>query len=310
MRILITGASGFVGSCLVRRLVKDGYEVHIFTRKESNRWRLADLPGPVTDHQVDLRDVAGVEKAVTRVKPEIIYHLATYGGLSFQNCIQGIFQSNLMGTVNILQACEKVGFNYFVNTGSSSEYGIKSVPMKETDMLEPIGAYGVSKAAATLFCRSEAVEKGLPVVTLRLFSPYGPWDEPNRLIPFVIRSLLRGEAPRLSRPSYVRDYIYIDDVLEAYLNVIKRPSPAGSIYNVGTGRQYSIERVVSMITEIIGKGPAPVWGAVQGAKPEPETWVADINENVCKIGWQPSTDILEGLKKTVWWYRKNLDLYP
>lgn len=337
MKVLVTGATGFVGSCLTRRLVEMKHkerghtskrgmgtplqtrnvpnygmspiEVHIFTRSNSNTWRIADLLGQVTNHEVDLRDAGMVEKTVAQISPTIIYHLATHGGFAFQKDTSVIIESNLMGTVNLLRACEKTGFDCFINTGSSSEYGLNSKPFSESDMLEPVGDYGVSKASATLFCRSRALERCLPIITLRLFSPYGPWDDPQRLIPYVIKSLLRGESPKLSTPKSVRDFIYIDDVLDVYLKVIKVPVFGGKIYNVGSGIQFSINEVVFMITKIIGNGLEPMWGKVNRQRPEPCSWVADISKAKTELGWFPSTSLWPGLNKTVEWLRENLKLY-
>lgn len=228
-KVLVTGATGFVGACLTRRLVDAGHEVHLCTRAESDRWRIADLLGDVREHEVNLRDRPSVEKAVRSIEPKIICHLATYGGFASQRESTAIYEVNLLGTVNLLRACEQTGFDLFINTGSSSEYGIKSQPMRESDLLEPIGDYGVSKAAASLFCSAEARETCLPIVTLRLFSPFGPWDDPKRLIPFVIKSFLRGEVPKLSTPASVRDYIFIDDVVDSYLHLIENPPVQGEI---------------------------------------------------------------------------------
>lgn len=266
--------------------------------------------GRVTNHEIDLRDAGIVEKAVAQIRPTIIYHLATYGGFTSQKDTSVIIESNLMGTVNLLRACEKIGFDCFINTGSSSEYGIKPGPMGECDIIEPVGDYGVSKAAATLFCRSSALEKGLPVFTLRLFSPYGPWDDPQRLIPYVIKSLLRGEPPKLSTPKSVRDFIYIDDVLDVFLKIIKAPVSGGRIYNVGSGVQVSIGEVVSMITKIIGNGLEPMWGKVKSQRTEPGSWVADIGKAKTELWWVPATSLWAGLSKTVEWFRENLERYP
>ena len=309
MRILVTGATGFVGACLVRRLVSFGHEVHIFTRNQSNKWRIADVIQCLTNHQVDLCDHENVQTTINTIKPRIIYHLATYGGFASQQNTKCMIESNVMGTVNLLQACERVGFDYFVNTGSSSEYGLKEEPMKESDLPMPIGDYGVSKAAATLYCQSEAIQKKMSIVTLRLFSPYGNWDDPKRLIPYVIKSLLRGQSPQLSTPASVRDYIFIDDVLDFYQMIVTKPSLGGSIFNVGSGVQHSIGEVVAMMTKIIGNGIKPVWGATEQKRPEPRLWRADITK-ASQTGLVLQSDLEQGLRSTISWMEENINLYP
>jgi len=309
MKYLVTGATGFVGACLARRLVELEHEVHLFTRRDSNRWRIKSLVGKVTDHEVDLRDAAAVESCVADIRPTVIYHLATYGGFTDQRDSSAIIAANFLGTVHLLRACERVGFDCFVNTGSSSEYGLKSAPMEEGDILEPVGDYGVSKAAATMFCRSEALQKGVPVVTLRLFSPYGPWDDPKRFVPYVIKSLLTGESPRVSTPDSVRDYVYIDDVVDLYLRVGTLPPLSGEIVNVGSGVQSTLGQVASEVERLVGSGVASSWGAVPNRRSEPRSWVADIAKARMLLGWEPVTPLEMGLRRTVAWMRQHLELY-
>ncbi len=309
MKILVTGATGFVGACLTRRLVLQGKEVHIFTRHQSDKWRIADLSKDLINHEVDLCDFIGVEKAVDQIRPTIIYHLATYGGFAFQQDTRNIINANLLGTINLLQACEKTGFDCFVNTGSSSEYGLKTEPMKESDLTVPIGDYGVSKVAATLFCQSEARRKKLPVVTLRLFSPYGNWDDPKRFIPYVIKSFLRGQRPELSTPAAVRDYIFIEDVLDFYQGIVNRPKLKGDILNVGSGIQHTIGEVAATIARLTGSDLEPVWGAVGQKRPESSQWLADTCKSK-QAGLKIRNDLTEGLSKTVEWVKENINLYP
>ena len=309
MKVLVTGATGFVGACLSRRLLETGHEVHAFVRRSANLWRLAEIAPHIVQHDVDLRDAHAVEQAVASIRPGKIFHLATYGGFSFQKDVDAIYAANLLGTVNLVQACEKVGFDCFIHTGSSSEYGIKSVPMKETDLLEPLGDYAVSKAAATLYCRSAALLKGLPIVTLRIFSPYGPWDDPQRLIPYVIASLLSGTVPALSNPAFVRDYIFIDDVIDAYLAVMAADIIAGEIYNVGSGRQTGIGEAVDRIVTVLDNGITPRWGAEPPRKTEPAVWVADTGKLQSHFNWKAATSLEGGLQQTVGWMREHLASY-
>jgi nucleoside-diphosphate-sugar epimerase len=309
MRALVTGATGFVGSCLTRRLIEDGHDVHVLCRRDSNRWRIADLAPIFTAHEADLRDAPAVERAVAAIEPQVIFNLATYGGFSFQKEEADILASNFLGTVNLLNACAKVGFDSFVNTGSSSEYGVKDAPMSERDLLEPVGVYGVSKAAATLYCRSLAIERNLPVTTVRLFSPYGPWDDPRRLIPYVIVSLLRGEAPELASAGSVRDFVFVGDIVGLFLKLAAQPL-IGEIINAGSGRQHCIGDVVATIAELIGSGPAPCWGQIENRRPEPQVWVADIGRAGEKLAWVPETPLREGLAATVAWFKAHLGVYP
>lgn len=308
MRVLVTGATGFVGACLARKLLVQGHEVHVFIRKQSNCWRIQDVINDLITHEVDLTDRERVGKSVKEIRAQRIYHLATYGGFAHQREEQAIIAANFMGTVNLLQACEQVGFDGFINTGSSSEYGMKKAAMKETDCLEPIGAYGVSKSAATLFCRSEAVQKQLPIATVRLFSPYGSWDDPQRLIPYLIASLLRNERPGLSTPHAVRDYVFIEDVLRFYQLLSERIDASGAIYNVGSGIQHSIDEIAAITAKIIGSDLQPQWGAIERKRPESAVWVADIAK-ARSLGWEPQVGMEDGLCRTIAWQREHLSRY-
>ena len=305
MKVLVTGATGFVGACLARRMVEQGYEVHVFSREKSNRWRIADLADRLVDHFVDLTDADCVQTAIERIHPDGIFHLATYGGFADQQDTTAIVGANFLGTVNLLRACERVGFQFFINTGSSSEYGIKQEPMRETTIAEPIGDYGVSKLAATAFCQSEAVQKNLPIFTIRLFSPYGYWDDPKRLIPYVIQSFLKQEAPRLSTPHSVRDYIFIEDILRLYQHIAQAPLLPTGIYNAGSGRQTSLGEVVDLIREIVGSKVAPAWGSVGVKRTEPAVWLADTDKTR-QIGWQAAIDLREGLRRTIEWEKRRV----
>lgn len=308
MNILLTGATGFVGSCLARQLVSLGHEVHVALREMSDSWRINDLSHDLQINCCDLRDRDAVNSMVQQIRPEAVCHLATYGGFSSQKDSDVIFQTNFTGTLNLVRACEKIELSCFINTGSSSEYGIKSRPMVEDDLLEPLGDYGVTKAAATLFCRSEAVEKRLPLVTLRIFSPYGPWDDPKRLVPYVIGSLLQGYTPKLSTPTSVRDYIYIDDVVAAYMAILQGDVTPGRIYNVGSGLQSSLGDLVSCISELLPE-PSPVWGAKSPSRFEPGCWVADRSRITAEMGWEPLIGLRQGLAKTVEWMKEHSSLY-
>ncbi|WP_274362512.1 NAD-dependent epimerase/dehydratase family protein [Paenibacillus thermotolerans] len=308
-KVLVTGATGFVGGALTRKLVELGYEVHVFTRQSSNKWRIVDLNPYIVEHEVDLRDMEGLKRIVKIIKPEVVYHLATHGGYYFQRNTSEIIESNFMGTINLLLACQEVGFDYFVNTGSSSEYGVKNKEMAENDLLVPLGDYAVSKAAASLYCESERLQKQLPIVTLRLFSPYGPWDAPSRFIPYVIKSYLEETAPELSTPFSVRDYIYIDDVVDVYLEFLRIGRLDCGFLNIGSGKQISLGDAADVIKNTTKKNISPNWGALEQRKKEPEIWKADITLAQEKLKWNPKVAFEKGIEATVNWLNENIRYY-
>ncbi|MBI5873410.1 MAG: SDR family NAD(P)-dependent oxidoreductase [Candidatus Omnitrophica bacterium] len=301
--ILITGATGFVGANLTRYFLKLGFDVHAFMRNNSDVWRIKSILNNIRTYGIDLTDAGTVRRSVLKIKPAYIIHTAAYGGYFFQNETQKIISVNFLGTVNLINACRDFDFKLFVNTGSSSEYGIKSFPMKESDTLEPVTDYGVSKAAATLYVHALAKKENRPVVTLRLFSPYGYYEGASRLIPSVIKAYLKGEAPEVSSPGCVRDFVFIEDVLSAYSKAIKNiGSAAGEIINIGSGRQYSVSDITRVAARLATTKAKPKWGSMENPRYEPKHWQADIAKAKKLLGWKPEFSLEQGLKKTIKWY--------
>jgi len=307
--ILVTGATGFVGACLVRQLIKNKNKVHIILRQNSNIWRIRDILKRLNLHRADLTDSGQVKKIVKKIKPQVIYHLATYGAYPFQKDPKKIFQTNVLGTLNLLNACLEVDFDIFINTGSSSEYGNKSKPMSEKDLLEPNTYYSLAKASQTLLCQHLAREDNLPIITLRLFSVYGPYEESTRLVPTLINNCLNDKDLSLAWPKTARDFIFVDDVIAAYLKATRLPKLAGHIFNIGTGQQSSLEDIVSVVVKITRAKVKQNWGAIPGRPFDTNTWLANISKAKKMLNWQPKYNLEAGLKKTVNWFKENSHLY-
>lgn len=214
-KVLVTGGSGFIGSNLVRSLLDQQHEVYLLVQPHDSLWRIKDIVPQLQVLYIGLTEFAAVSAIVQTIKPDLIFHLASFGGMPDQTDQRAIFDVNFYGTLNLLNACKKVGFECFVNTGSSSEYGKKDIPMAENLVLEPISDYAVSKAASTQLCLKEALFNKLPVYTVRPFSVYGDAELHSRLIPTIALSMLRNEPLQLSNPKLVRDFIYIDDMIAA-----------------------------------------------------------------------------------------------
>jgi len=308
-RILITGASGFIGACLARELAEHGDEVHLFLRNTSNLWRLNGLQDRFEIHRVDITDAENVKAAVREIRPDIIYHLATYGAYARQKDEKSAMETNVWGTVNLLNACASVGFERFVNVSSSSEYGIKDKPMREDDVLEPNGIYGVTKATATLYCQYMAHNKGLPITMFRVFAAYGYYEEPSRLIPSLIVPCLKNESPKLSSPDSVRDFIFVEDVIEALKRSTEVPGACGEIMNLGTGKQHTVKEAAEIVRELTGCKKEPHWNAVEKTGEEPKKWVADMTKTERILKWKPKHSLESGLKKTAQWFSSNMGHY-
>lgn len=302
--ILITGASGFVGANLARRLIKDGHRLCLLLRQESNTWRLDDIIEHVDVRRVSLLDYDGLSTLVKEIRPDWIFHLAVHGAYSWQTNWQEIIDTNVSSTINLLEACSQTGFEALVNTGSSSEYGFSDHAPRESEPIEPNSYYAITKAAATMACRQVASAKGLYIPTLRLYSVYGPYEDPKRLMPTMIGRCLIGELPPLVDPDIARDFVYVDDIIEAYLAATtKKSNESGPIYNVGSGTQTSIADIVSVAKKLFGIKCEPDWGSMENRKWDSSIWVADIEKIKSELGWQPQIPIETGLECFASWIK-------
>ena len=309
-RILITGGAGFLGANLTRKLLEENEDIHLILSPKTNTWRINSISNKLSIHTVDLTDKEKVETTIKSIKPEIIYHLATHGAYASQVSEERIIATNIIGLMNILNACKTVGFKKFINTGSSSEYGFKKEPMKERDILEaPYSCYAFTKASATLYAQYFAKKYDLPVITLRLFSVYGDYEEPKRFVPSLITNTLKNNPTPLASPDTARDFIYVEDVINAYLSVCKKSLEPGEIFNVGSGEQKTIKEVVETVMQITKRNIPLVWNSFSSRAWDTNTWQADISKIRDSVGWHPKHTLVEGIIKTISWIKNNLSDY-
>jgi UDP-glucose 4-epimerase len=305
-RVLVTGATGFVGANLARRLLHDGHDVHVVVRSDRNTWRIADIRGDLSVHAGSLADRDVVARVLAAARPEWVFHLAAHGAYSWERDTDAMLETNVTATFGFVRACLDVGVDCFVNTGSSSEYGLKDHPPQESEGIMPNSSYAVTKAAATLYCGYLARERGIPAPTLRLYSAYGPWEEPKRLVPTLLVAALEGRLPPLVDPDVARDFVYVDDVVEAYVLAASRPhADPGAIYNVGTGVQTTIEQLVATVRKMLPIEATPQWGSMENRAWDTTTWVADSRKLRTELGWTPRYDVPAGLAATLDWFRNH-----
>jgi dolichol-phosphate mannosyltransferase len=311
MRSLVTGAAGFVGAVLSRRLVADGHEVHGLLRPGSDLWRLEGVDTRV--HEVDLAEEPAVSALVDRIRPRWIFHLAAHGAYPSQTDFAEMVRTNVVGTLNLVESCIRVGFDALVNTGSSSEYGFTDHAPTEDEEPRPSSDYAVTKLTATLYCRAAAARSGASIPTLRLYSVYGPFEEPSRFVPQLATQGLSKKLPPLVSPDVARDFVFVEDVVEAYIAAAsRRRDEAGAVYNVGTGRQTSIREAVEVARRALSIDSVPEWGTMPNRSWDTSVWVANPAKIERELGWRPRTTFEEGFSRFVAWLsgdRRRLELY-
>ena len=299
-RILITGASGFIGSHLCLRLCQEGADVHAVYRSR----RPADL-GDQRWWQADLADLEEVKKIVGKVQPEVIFHLASHvkGAPGLEHVLP-TFQSNLQSTVNLLTVAAEANCRRLVLTGSLAE------PEVENGETFPSAPYAAAKWASSGYARMFHALYKLPVIIARVFMVYGPAQmDFTKLIPYVTLSMLQGKTPKISSGERLVDWIYVSDVVDGFLALAQASDVDGATLDLGSGSLISIRGIVQQLATSIGGGVNAEFGALPDRPLEP-TRLAKTAETFARIGWKPQVSLQEGLKTTVDWYRGRLETLP
>lgn len=310
--VLVTGASGFVGANLVRHLVVAGHEVHCLLRPRRDLWRLEGVFPAIRVHHGSVSDSDAVNRTINAVRPAWVFHSATYGAYPDQSDYDRAFEVNVEGTLHLVRSCLESGAEAVICAGSSSEYGPKDHRSAESDALDPRSAYAATKAAATLLIRYWAIQRQAPVVVLRLYSVYGPWEEPSRLIPRVAAHGLAGLWPPLANPDTARDFVYVSDVAAAMVAASQRaPSLSpGSVFNIGTGRQTTLASVARIAKRTFHLASGPIWGTMQDRAWDTPIWVADARRARAQLGWVATIPFHRGLRLTADWLTAHPELWP
>lgn len=312
---LVTGANGFIGSWLALRLVEEGARVVVPERAAP--FPFDDLPARCDLIQLDLRDVAAIRHVILEKSCSHVFHLAakTQASDVAQEPYEG-FDVNVRGTYSLLEACRlarKEGLDTRAVVASTYHvYGHQpTVPIKESARLMPRNPYEVSKACADALAHSYAVTHDMPVAITRLANVYGGGDMTfTRLIPTAVRALLDGETPVInSDGTQERDYVYIEDAVEAYLAVdrgLDRRDTWGRAWNVGSDDPISIADLVGRLIAASGHDLVPDIRGVADPEGEPDRQFLDSTAIREELDWRPQKGLDEGLAETYSWYESNL----
>jgi nucleoside-diphosphate-sugar epimerase len=298
-RVLVTGASGFVGAAVARLATERGLPVTALVGPHSRLDRLAPLARDVEIVRADITDAGALAAAATAARPDACIHLAAAGAVVREDDLGHLLAANAVAPPVLARALAGAGCARLVTAGSSSEYGTVEGPMDEALACAPDDPYGVAKLAGGLLARQIGRELGLETAHLRLFSVYGPGEDPRRLVVSVIRSLLAGRPVELTPGGQVRDFVYVDDVAEALLGAALAPGIDGVTANVGSGVQTTVRELCLKVAEITGGHELLRFGARPYRDGERFHWRAATAHAERTLGWLARTSVDEGLRRTI-----------
>lgn len=300
MKVVLTGASGFVGSFVLKLLLASGsHEVAIILREPNAAWRIEDELARVKVIPGDISNVSSFEGEINKFKPDAFVHLA-WGGVLGDNRNDIRQWNNITDTLQLLEVASRVGASHWIGLGSQAEYGQCQAKVDEYVITNPTTLYGISKLAACNVAKKMCDELGMRFAWLRLFSSYGPTDNPSWMIPYLINSLLLDERPRLTAAEQLWDYIYVEDAAAAVVSVLENIDAEG-IFNLGSGASTSLKVIIEKIRDYINPNLPLGFGEVAYRPDQVMHLEADVSRLNQLTNWSPCVDLDEGLDKTIRW---------
>lgn len=303
MRCLVTGASGQLGSYLVRSLLQQDAEVLVLVRPQSDLWRLSDVLDRIGVLRADLTDLSLVADELMALHPDAVFHLAWQGVSADSRNDPDQITRNVIGSLALFNIVQSAGCGCWVGVGSQAEYGPYSHALTEDLPTKPVTVYGVSKLCVGMLTKKLCELTGCRYLWFRLLATYGPKDDDRHLIPTTIRQLLDGERPKLTHGEQKWDYLYVEDAVEALWRAAVIPEVTG-VYNLGSGVTHAVRDIAELIRDMIDSTLPLGLGELPYRSDQIMHLQADINRIRQATGWQPQTSLEVGLRQTIEWYKR------
>lgn len=293
-----------MGTNLLRTIQTFRDDVYGVTHQAYVPWRLAGVR-PDSILRCDIVDYEQVQKIFQKYHFKTVFALAAYGSYARQDRTRLIYQTNVLGLISIIEAAAGTGFSRLVHAGASSEYGFNCRAPLEDDVLKPNSHYAVSKVSASYLLGFLGHTQSLPVVNLRFYSLYGPWEDPERLIPRLLMCGMRGHYPPLVDPDISRDFVFVDDATHAMLSAaVPGKCQYGSSINVATGKKTTIREIAALAKEMFDIREEPRWNSMLNRSWDLKEWVGNPDAAREILDWEATTDLREGLRRTAEWIKQ------
>jgi polyisoprenyl-phosphate glycosyltransferase len=300
--IVVFGAGGFIGSNLFRQITRIRNDVFAVTSKTFIPWRLEDINPNLVLH-CDITKRSHVERLFLEHPCRTIFDFAAYGAYSKQADIELIYKTNFLGFFNLVEVAAQYSIKAFIHAGTSSEYGLNCSAPSEDEVLLPNSPYAVSKVGVAHMIKYYGILKEIPIVNLRFYSVYGPYEEPDRLVPQLIEKGTKGTFPPLVQPDISRDFIFVDDANYAALLAANADflTIRGESFNIASDKKTTIREITSLIQNIFKIADTPQWGKMPNRRWDLTDWYGNSTKAKKLLKWKNMTSLKEGLIRTKEW---------